>query len=212
MFDDGWKSQLDAAGILEKFNFKATYGIVTSYIDGNYPAYMTWKDIQKLQLDGNYIASHSYSHLDLSKVSTDTLEKEIAESKGILRDHNLTTELFIYPYGEGSENSTVRAVVAKNYLAARGTEESEYNLEYGDRYNINAFAISRTTTIDVFQNLTDYADGTTNDIVILLYHQVDDNVQNQYGVSKDQFLEEMAYLKDNDFIVELLSDLLFKCA
>jgi peptidoglycan/xylan/chitin deacetylase (PgdA/CDA1 family) len=210
MFDDGWKSQLNATEILNTFNFKATYGIVTSYISGNYPAYMTWEDIQKLQQNGNYIASHSDSHLNLSETSTGILEREIVNSKEILKDHNLSTELFIYPYGEGSENNTVRKIVADNYLAARGTEESEYNLESGDRYNICAFAINRTTTMDAFQNLTDYADGTTNDVVILFYHQVDDNVLNQYGVSKDQFLEEMSYLKDNDFTVELLSDLLFK--
>jgi peptidoglycan/xylan/chitin deacetylase (PgdA/CDA1 family) len=210
MFDDGWKSQLNATEILDEFNFKATYGIITSYIDGNYPAYMTWEDIQKLQQNGNYIASHSYSHLNMSKASADILEREIVDSKRALNDHNLSTELFVYPFGEGSENNTVRKIVADNYLAARGTEESEYNLESGDRYNIYAFAVNRTTTIDLFQNMTDYADGTTNDIVILFYHQIDDNVLNQYGVSKNQFSEEMSYLKDNNFTVELLSDLLFK--
>jgi len=64
VFDDGWKSQLDAIPIMEQYNFTATFAIVASYT--NYPAYMNWAEIASVARKGHDIASHTLTHPYLS--------------------------------------------------------------------------------------------------------------------------------------------------
>jgi peptidoglycan/xylan/chitin deacetylase (PgdA/CDA1 family) len=67
VFDDGWKSQLNAAPILERFNFHATFALVTSYV--SCPDYLSWSAIASLAKKGHDIESHTVSHMNLSRVS-----------------------------------------------------------------------------------------------------------------------------------------------
>ncbi len=46
VFDDGWKSQLSAVPVLNDYNFKATFGIITSYTSST--LYLNWSQIQSL--------------------------------------------------------------------------------------------------------------------------------------------------------------------
>jgi peptidoglycan/xylan/chitin deacetylase (PgdA/CDA1 family) len=204
-FDDGWKSQLNASDVLDTFGFKATFGIVTSYV--GYPAYLSWEEVQALSAKGNDVESHSYSHMDLTNASETNIEHELSKSKEALSEKGIDSGVFIYPFGTGSDNVTVRADVQKYYLVARALEDEDYlDLAEFDRWSIPAFPILNSTSFDDFQNIVDNAGGTT--IAILVYHQI--GTAGEYSVTQPDFAVQMAYLKSENFTVMTLSQLFLR--
>ncbi len=204
-FDDGWKSQLNAAPILERYNFHATFALVTSYV--GCPDYISWSEVAGLAKKGHDIESHTVSHLNLSRVSEETLKAEIANSQQALRLKGYAANILVYPYGAGSDNATVQAVAAQYYLAARGTTEGKCNLTSFDRYNINAYDVYHDVDMEDFAV---YLNGTGgSNVTVLYYHKI--SVSNEEtAVSPETFQAQMQYLKDNGYTVKTLSQLLLK--
>jgi peptidoglycan/xylan/chitin deacetylase (PgdA/CDA1 family) len=204
-FDDGWKSHLDAASILDKYGYKATYAIITSYV--GYPAYMDWAQIRQLAEKGNDIVSHTQTHCNLSAVGDGALQSELVGSQETLRSHGYASDVLIYPYGEAATNDTVRAAVAKYYLLARGTDWGKCNLPMLDRYNVESYSIYRDTSIEAFAT---YLNGTVgNNVTVLFYHKVSDANQDN-AVSLASFEAQMQYLRDNGYIVRTVSEQFLK--
>ncbi|MCW3999913.1 MAG: polysaccharide deacetylase family protein [Candidatus Bathyarchaeota archaeon] len=205
VFDDGWKSQLDAVPILQNYGFTATFAIVTSYT--SYPDYMSWSDIANIARGGMDIASHSVTHCDLSKVSAEQLTRELAGSQQTLRSRGYAADILVYPYGGASENQTVRDEVTKYYLAARGTVEGKFNLASPDRYSIASYDVYHDVDMEDFQR---YLEGTGGaSVTVLYYHQISDGTQDT-AVSLATFKTQMQYLHDNGYRAESLSALLLK--
>ncbi|MEI7810107.1 MAG: polysaccharide deacetylase family protein [bacterium] len=119
-FDDGWKTQYTyAVPILEKYKFTATFFIVTSYVNGNYKAYMTWDNLKDLVKNGFDIESHTNTHQMLTKVNTKKLNDELFNSKKILED-KLGIKVKTIAYPNYMQNATVRnAVKSAGYIGAR---------------------------------------------------------------------------------------------
>ncbi len=205
VFDDGWKSQLDAVPILNSFGFKATFAIVTSYT--NYPEYMSWKDIRGLAENGMDIASHTSTHKDLAATDWATLYTELAQSQQTLRSRGYPANIFIYPYGGAADNQTVKDQVAKYYLLARGTVEGKCNLTSLDRYNLQAYDVYHDVSMEDF---TAYLNDTGGaDITILYYHKISGGNEDT-AVSQQTFQMQMQYLKDNGYTVKTLSEIFLK--
>jgi peptidoglycan/xylan/chitin deacetylase (PgdA/CDA1 family) len=69
-FDDGHKSQfIYAKPILDKYGFMASFFIICGRV-GTEPSSMNWQDIAELKKDGMDIESHSMTHINLNKLST----------------------------------------------------------------------------------------------------------------------------------------------
>lgn len=196
VFDDGFKGQLEVVPILDSFGFKATFAIVVRYVDGNFPLYFSWDQVKYLADKGMDIESHSYSHKHLNSLTSSELNFELAESKKILGSHGYETEIFVYPFGE--YNNMVYEAVSNHYLCARGITNSIFNVMSGDRYAINAFGISNSTSMETFQS---HLVGVRNsNISVLYYHRICLSV----------FYEEMKYLKDNNFTVMTMKDVFLR--
>jgi peptidoglycan/xylan/chitin deacetylase (PgdA/CDA1 family) len=207
VFDDGWKSQLDAVPILQSYGFNATFAIVTSYT--SYPDYMNWKDIAGLASDGMDIASHTATHCNLSKVDSATLYNEVFKSQQILRTKGYPANVLVYPYGGASDNETVRDVVAQCYLAARGTVEGKCNLTVCNRYNLPSYDVYHDVSLEDY---ADYLNGTGGSVVTILYYHKISNENEDTAVSAETFQAQMQYLKDNGYTTQTLSGLLLKPA
>jgi peptidoglycan/xylan/chitin deacetylase (PgdA/CDA1 family) len=207
VFDDGWKTHLDAAPILESCNFTATFSIITSYV--GYSAYMTWDDIDSLAQRGHDIVSHTSSHLNLSAVDDATLQAELAGSREVLRSKGYAADVLIYPYGEAAGNWTVRNAVAQYYLVAAGTQTGRCELDSFDRYNVNSYVIYRGTDLADFASCLNGTQG--NSITLLYYHKIGgDDADNT--VTKDAFQAQMQYLKDNNYTMRTISQQFLKQA
>jgi peptidoglycan/xylan/chitin deacetylase (PgdA/CDA1 family) len=204
-FDDGWKTHLQVASILTENNFSATFPIITSYI--GYPAYLDWNDIASLAQRGNDVVSHTNTHCNLSSVDEATIQSELADSRQILRSKGYAADVLIYPYGEGTNNETVRNAVAQYYLMAVGTQTGNCELSSLDRYDINSYVVYHSTSLVDFAS---YLNGTQgNTVTILYYHRVSDENQDN-AISLSAFQAQMKYLKDNGFTVKTVSQQFLK--
>lgn len=84
-FDDGYSDNYQSAWpILRENGFRATFFIITNSVGSGM---MTWEQLAELADYGNSIASHTQSHPDLSIISSQQLEKELALSKKDLESH-----------------------------------------------------------------------------------------------------------------------------
>jgi len=119
-FDDGWKTQYQyAVPILEKYKFPATFFIVTNYVDGNYPAYMSWDNLKDLVKNNFDIESHTKSHSILTKLNSKKLADELGGSKKTLED-KLGIKVTTLAYPNYMQNKTVQdALKSAGYLGAR---------------------------------------------------------------------------------------------
>jgi len=118
-FDDGRKSQLIyAKPILDKYGFKASFFIICGRV-GTERSSMNWQDIAELKRDGMGIESHSMTHINLNKLSTNALNFEIGGSKQCFAKHGYNTTIFGYPFNLGSNNPSVVKMVAQYYNIGR---------------------------------------------------------------------------------------------
>ena len=122
-FDDGRKSQLIyAKPILDKYGFKASFFIICGRV-GTERSSMNWQDIAELKKDRMDIESHSMTHTNLNRLSTNALKFEIGGSKQCFAKHGYNTPIFGYPFNLGSNKPSVVNLVAKYYNFGRsGTD------------------------------------------------------------------------------------------
>ncbi len=205
VFDDGWKSQLDAVPVLESFGYKATFAIVTGYT--SYPDYMDWREIRTLASKGMDIASHTDTHADLNKVNSETLYAELSKSQAVLRERGYPANVLVYPYGDSANNKTVQDAVSQFYLLARGTVEGKCNLSGCNRFNLQAYDVYHDVSLEDYAAYLECTGG--ENVTILYYHKI--GPQNEdTAVSREVFQAQMQYLHDNGYLVMTLSQLFLK--
>ena len=79
-FDDGDISNYTIAyPILKKYNFKATFFIITDKVDT--PGYVTWQNIKEMSDNEMEIGSHTKSHAYLPRLSDSEISFEFKNSK-----------------------------------------------------------------------------------------------------------------------------------
>jgi peptidoglycan/xylan/chitin deacetylase (PgdA/CDA1 family) len=81
-FDDGYKSGLDAARILQESGLKGIFFVISGRI--GMPGYLDEEDIRKIARSGHEIGSHSHSHPMFDRISDDRIADELTTSRRIL--------------------------------------------------------------------------------------------------------------------------------
>ncbi len=110
-FDDGPNTTSSATILkhLKDKNIKATFFQLTSMAKANPTMAKQLRDA------GMEIASHSYSHKQLTKVGAQTLEHEITEAiKDLAKLHGTDIRFFRLPYGAGVSTASIRQKIAQN--------------------------------------------------------------------------------------------------
>jgi peptidoglycan/xylan/chitin deacetylase (PgdA/CDA1 family) len=224
-FDDGYENQYsNTKPILDKYGFKATFSIVCNYVgNGNR---MTWEEIKSLQQEGHDIASHSMSHVDLSKLPPQKVEYEVVQSKQCLLDQGINPKTFTYPFNGGSDDPSVINTVASHYSLARtGTVPLAF-LGCNDECDTNKYSIMGWSHdserknnayndqqmferfVQVVNSQNEYNSDEVNAVPILIYHKID-NLNDEYTTSTNLFDAEMKYLHDNGFTVLTMANLVY---
>lgn len=214
-FDDGWLNQYFVAlPILLTHNFKATFGIITGYLNAGTGIfkYMSKKEIEELARYGMDVASHSETHPHLTANLTDEqLRKEIIDSKKYLDTMGTNARTFVYPFYEWNQE-VIRYVKEAGYLCARG-DASKWNQVFDLRttakdidakYHIPSFDIVRQN-LDEFKKIVSRAKHAT--IICLTYHFISDEGPKETSTPVANFAEQMRYLKEAGFTVVVLPDL-----
>ena len=112
-FDDGPKKETTLIILenLKKHNLKATFFQLTSLARANPEVG------EAIRNAGMELASHSYTHQELTKVGATTLEKEITTAvKELSEHHQRPIKFFRLPYGAGVNSPGIRQKIADNQL------------------------------------------------------------------------------------------------
>ncbi|MBI5653671.1 MAG: polysaccharide deacetylase family protein [Chloroflexi bacterium] len=132
-FDDGYMDNYQYAfPVLKKYKFTATFNVITDFIDGKRPGYMTWNNLEELAMEGMEIGSHTISHPDLNRKSRAFQLNEIAGSKTII-ESRIGTPVQTFTYPAGNYDATTLDVLRQaGFVAAlseiQGTRQSTDNL------------------------------------------------------------------------------------
>jgi polysaccharide deacetylase family protein len=107
--DDGYKDNIAAIELLEKYNIPYTIYVATGFIDKNqYLSSCDLRDISKLNLCT--IGAHSVNHLHLSNIGKEEQYRQLYESKIFLEDTIEKQVIdFSYPYGDYNESARLIA-------------------------------------------------------------------------------------------------------
>ena len=113
-FDDGNASDYDIAlPLLQKYNVKATFFIVTSWVGK--PGYLNWEQIKYLDLAGMQIGSHSINHKNMTKILKPERIHELVSSRILIEDHiGKTAKAFSFPLGICNA-TTIKEVFESGY-------------------------------------------------------------------------------------------------
>jgi len=212
-FDDGWQNQYDVAlPILLQHDFKATFGIITGSIDTGEDIweYMGKKEIEKLAEYGMDIAGHTKTHPHLPAIlSNEQLHEEIIGSKKQLEKLGIEVRTFIYPYCEWDDR-VIGVVKEAGFTCARscGWGEKPYDPRITDadaQYHIYSDPIINQD-FDQFKAIVDQASRYS--VVCLTYHFISDKGPEETSTPVANFCAQMRYLKESDFTVVLLPNLI----
>ncbi len=123
IFDDGYKSILNAYQILEKYGFKGNVFLINNFIgkkSNGFPwnskapqilEMLSKDDISELLKSGWEIGAHTLNHKLLDNLSGKLLEEEIKESgKALKRSFNLNINAFAFPRGSYSSGVSAEAL------------------------------------------------------------------------------------------------------
>ena len=197
-FDDGWENQMSTVPVLQQYNFYATFAIITGYLTN--PSYMTANQVQTLCNDKYEIASHTVDHIALTTLSDDQINYELEQSKTTLQSLGCSVYDLVYP--DCDYNAHVDSLAyAAGYLGLRSNHILANNDYY---YSSNSVYFVGSEDLATFeQNVNTY--GNT---VYLCYHQIIDGITGAEVTSTVLFAQEMAYLYNNGYVVESMSQYL----
>jgi len=153
-FDDGYMDNyLEAWPLLEKYNAKATFFVITGSLEVNAKS-MTYEQVRELSQSGLIsIQSHTVNHPYLSDLTREEQEKQLVQSKlDILRITGKEPYVLCYP--SGKYNRDTLELVEEHYLAGVKMNGNDYYTG-GHPGEINRWYVSRYTTLSQFASMID---------------------------------------------------------
>ncbi len=152
-FDDGYRDNFENAfPILQDHGMKATFFIITDFIDEQREGYLSWEMVEEMAGAGMRIESHSKTHPDLSTSERDYVIYEALGSQETIAAHiGYTPRYFCYPSGRYSEE-TMAILNELGYWGALTTADGSWH-GYDDRFEWSRNRMRHTTTLAEFANL-----------------------------------------------------------
>lgn len=94
-FDDGGRTAIRAAEILEEYGFRGNFFVITDRVGEE--GYLTWDEIKRLDAAGHLVGSHTHTHANL--LTSDNVDYELCVSKQIIADRLGTCKALSIPKG-----------------------------------------------------------------------------------------------------------------
>ena len=133
-FDDGDLSIYYLAfPLLKKYNFKATFFIVSSFVT-NEVGYVKWEQLEEMVDYQNKegiklfsLGSHSTTHARLGEITLDEARTELSVSKEVISTTlDVPVDFVALPYGSGADVPEIQQIIKE--LGYKGSRTSTYNV------------------------------------------------------------------------------------
>lgn len=153
--DDGYVDNYwYAFPVLQEFGFKATFFVVTEFVDNNNPNYMSWEMLEAMAAAGMRIEPHSKNHPDLSGRERDFLIYQMLGSQETIAAHiGYTPRYFAYPGGRYDETA-MQILAELDYWGAVTTMGGKWH-GFNDRFEWTRVRVRLTTTLAEYADLVD---------------------------------------------------------
>lgn len=126
-FDDGLAEHYTLVlPQLERHGLKATFWINGNCIDStdNYAARLTWDNCREMAAKGHEISNHSWSHPNLTRLSTEEIREEIKRNDdAIEKELGARPITFCYPFN--AFNDEVLAIASEGRVGTRTFQEAQ---------------------------------------------------------------------------------------
>ena len=204
-FDDWTPGQYPlVVPTLKQFKMVATFFPLTSNIE---KTDIGWKAAQATAKNGNELGNHTLTHPDITKLTDETLEKEVMEPVSQIEKivPNNAVISFAYPYGAGADDQhSIEFLRSKGFVGARsvwGMSDYSYNFakEDEDYYKIHCYGMNESTKNSQFNaEVESVIKG--GGLLTFLYHSVDDDLNSYHDswyaqVKLDSLKEQLRFLK-----------------
>jgi peptidoglycan/xylan/chitin deacetylase (PgdA/CDA1 family) len=189
-FDDGSPDQFSTGvKILDQFNYKGTFFIVTSSEDEY------WSLLDTMAKNGHEIGSHTVNHPNLKDISIEDAKFELEQSKAVIEKNIKNYQCFSLSYPFGRSNETVREITSQIYQAARS---GDYGLNAGNEfyfYQLKTFICGTGTKMKTANQQVNAA-LVENKWLIESYHGFDGEAYQP--VTSDFFTKHLQYIKSKE--------------
>ena len=217
-FDDNYVDEwYDAAKVLEKYNWKATF-FVSQFNT------LSSKELNKLKIlkdRGNEIGGHGWIHLKASPFEKNNgkasyLETEIFPMINSMNQKSFEIHSFAYPYG--SRDSLTDTILLNEFNIIRGTtygnEPPHLQRCYFDNKSRVLFGLGIDNnyaqySIPYFISLLEYAKAN-NKVVVFYAHKPVLKSKSKYETEYKTLIAICKYIQDNDMKFYTVSDLYLK--
>ncbi|MGF2411093.1 sialate O-acetylesterase [Ferruginibacter sp.] len=208
-FDDAEISHYTiVAPLLKKYGFDATFMVCE--MPRKQPAdsvyYMNWQQIAALHKQGFEIGNHTGHHKNMTKLSREEMQKEIAYIEIKCKEYGIPKPVsFAYP-GNRSDSLSQVVLAEMGYRFARAGGSSYYNPQRDSRLIIPSYTMGSTEKLGerTIQALKNVQPGQ---ILVFTIHGVPDIVHPDYTTSEAALTEFLQFIKDRKFNVITLKDL-----
>ncbi len=188
-FDDGFTNTYEALPILEAAGIRSTQAIITEAL--GWDGYVTAAQVRDMAARGHEIASHSRTHAHLTTLSASRLASEVAGSKSDLATLGISTDIFVYPYGE-YDQTVIDAVRSAGYTGARSVDEG-YDDATTDPYAIRDQHITSDITFETVKGWIDTT-AESGQWLVLEMHQQTTDPGVQYGNDPELLRQIVEYV------------------
>ncbi|MBT4463007.1 MAG: polysaccharide deacetylase family protein [Gammaproteobacteria bacterium] len=138
--DDGYKDNLDAVEILNKYNIPFTLYVTSSTLDTR--DYLSSGDVKSLSdLANCEIASHSHDHVKLETIANDKILFQLSESKKVL-ENIIGSEISGISYPHGSYNEYTLSI-----LESIGYKYASSSIKGKNNKNTNKYLLRRSEIV-----------------------------------------------------------------
>ena len=150
-FDDGYADFYTTAyPILAQHNFKAVSYVVPGFLD--HAGYMTPGQVLELDRDGIQIASHTWSHRDLTTLPLDQLKAELQSSRAYL-EQLIGHPVLDFCYPAGRFDAAVEQAVAEAGYQTATTTQLGYRHSLGDAVTWARVRVHGAEGLEVFAHM-----------------------------------------------------------
>jgi peptidoglycan/xylan/chitin deacetylase (PgdA/CDA1 family) len=152
-FDDGYRDNYEHAfPLLRQYGMKATFFVVTDFIDEQRPEYLTWGMVRKMYAAGMSIESHGRNHVSLRGKDADYLVWQALGSLETIQAAIGVRPRFVsYPAGE-YDQLTIDIFRSANFWAGITTIQGATH-ESDKLFELRRVRIRGTTTPDELARL-----------------------------------------------------------
>lgn len=191
-FDDGFKSVMDAANIMDIYGQRGTAFIIPEFIETD--GYLSQVDVNELANQGWDISGHGKDNL--TELLPPDVDTHLAAMHEYLQQfgHDGSAH-FAYP--NGGYNSSVQSQVLEYFQSARTIDGFQQPPEYIYPTNVNAITISSSTPVTEVVAQIDRAtsEGTW---LVLVWHDFNVSPESDVEYHIDDFEYIVNYIQQNE--------------